>query len=279
MARQRLQRVGAGPEGLRRRSRSRVSRKQPPSASSGANAIACRTPSSAPQRESSSAATRGQVVLVVDVELEHVGRLAAAGWRRARSAAGRGRSRSATTSAPASCASRATAKAMLRRVITPVISRRLPSSIKSAPRRRPAARAPARRRSRARPAPRRRDLAAARAPRSSPARPACPRRRGPRAPARPGRGRRRAGAATATSASAWIVVADRDRALEDDAAQPAQRDHPLGIDRQQPDRVGEDQHPVRDPLAERALGGPVRVGVLRDASRRSGPRTRPGRPR
>ena len=51
-----------------------VSRKLPPSASSGANAIACSTPSTRPQRSRSVVGERGQVVGAVDVELQDVGR-------------------------------------------------------------------------------------------------------------------------------------------------------------------------------------------------------------
>ena len=60
-----------------------VSGSSPPSASAGAKAIACRTPSSAPQRCSRSSRRR-RVLGVVDVELEHVGPGRAGGWRSAR---------------------------------------------------------------------------------------------------------------------------------------------------------------------------------------------------
>ena len=49
------------------------SRKPPPSASSGAKAIACSTPSSPPQRVAQLRGERVEVLGLVDVELEHVG--------------------------------------------------------------------------------------------------------------------------------------------------------------------------------------------------------------
>ena len=51
-----------------------VLRKLLPSASPGAKAIACRMPSSAPQRSSQVGRDGGHLVGLVDVHLEHVGR-------------------------------------------------------------------------------------------------------------------------------------------------------------------------------------------------------------
>ena len=67
----------------------------PPRASSGAKAIACRMPSTRPQRSRRSSATACELLGIVDVEVEHVDRLSAASSPRARSSAWRGRSRSA----------------------------------------------------------------------------------------------------------------------------------------------------------------------------------------
>ena len=104
---QRLQRERAGLE--RRRSRSPPARSgsRPPSASSGANAIACSdavdtAPALAQRRRH-----RVQVLGLVDVELEHVGRLRAAAGPRARSAAARARSSSARSRRPPPAPARA----------------------------------------------------------------------------------------------------------------------------------------------------------------------------
>ena len=58
-------------------------------------------------------------------------------------------------------------------------------------------------------------------------------------------------------------VADLHRLLEDRVAHPAQRDHPLGIEVDEPGGVGEHQQPVGDPLPEAAARRPLGVGVLR----------------
>ena len=104
-----------------------VSRKLPPSASSGANAIACSTPSTRPQRSRRSAATAARSVGVVDVELEHVGRLRQRWPPRSVMRLARPKPVS-TTSAPASWAWRATSNAIDSRLTTPVMRSFLPCS-------------------------------------------------------------------------------------------------------------------------------------------------------
>ena len=107
-----------------------VSRKPPPSASAGANAIACSTPSSAPQRAIELRRDRGEVLGLVDVQLEHVGGSAAADLA-ARSVRRMPRPKPVRMiSAPSSCAWRATSNAIEPRVRTPVMSSRLPSSMR-----------------------------------------------------------------------------------------------------------------------------------------------------
>jgi hypothetical protein len=58
------------------------------------------------------------------------------------------------------------------------------------------------------------------------------------------------------------AVTDLHRLLEDDVADSAQSDDPVGIEREQADGEGEDEEPVRDLLAETAAGGPVGIDVL-----------------
>ena len=65
-------------------------------------------------------------------------------------------------------------------------------------------------------------------------------------------------------------VADLHRLLEDGVAHPAQRDDALGVERQQPDGEREHEQAVRDLLAEAAAGGPLGVGVLRMRVAREG---------
>jgi hypothetical protein len=44
---------------------------------------------------------------------------------------------------------------------------------------------------------------------------------------------------------------------------PAQRDHTVGVERQEAHREGEHEQPVRDLLAEARAGGPLGIDVLR----------------
>ena len=117
---ERLEREGARLERRRARSPAACRRKSPPSASAGANAIACSTPSSRPQRSSQLAATAARSLGGVDVELEHVDRL---GQPR-RGALGQppGAAEAvSTTSAPAAAPARRRARRSSRSSSTPVI--------------------------------------------------------------------------------------------------------------------------------------------------------------
>ena len=101
----------------------------------------------------------------------------------------------------------------------------------------------------------------------------------PASRASPASARRRARAPARPSSCTRIVSPIRTGRLKLDRVEAAQRDHPLGVERHQADGVGEHQHPVGDALAEAARWPPTRRRRAGGASRRSGPRTRPGRPR
>src|SRR4051812_13923777 len=97
-----------------------VSRNLPPSASSGANAIACSTPSTRPQRSRRSAATDS----MSEAEFTSSSRTSAGcgSWLAARSVSRLARPKPvSTTSAPASWACRAASKAIESRFRTPVM--------------------------------------------------------------------------------------------------------------------------------------------------------------
>ena len=102
--------------------------KRPPSASSGANAIACRTPSTRPQRSRSSAASASSSSGSLTSSSSTSG---GSGSRAAeRSVMRLARPKPVRTiSAPASWAWRATSKAIDSRLMTPVMSSFLPSSM------------------------------------------------------------------------------------------------------------------------------------------------------
>jgi hypothetical protein len=58
-------------------------------------------------------------------------------------------------------------------------------------------------------------------------------------------------------------VTDLHRLLEDGVADPAQRDHPVGVQREETDSEGDHEEAVGDLLAEAGAGGPHGVDVLR----------------
>ena len=230
--------------------------KRPPSASSGANAIACRTPSTRPQRSRSSAASASSCSGSLTSSSSTSG---GSGSRAAeRSVMRLARPKPVSTiSAPASWAWRATSNAIDSRLMTPVMRSFLPSSMRhhrgigtkplTAYASSCSAAAPSRRQrtsTRARATTRSSWLTTFQAKPTSPA-------------------------SSPTSAGLEHLaghaqrVAELDGALEDDVADAPQRDHALRVERDEPARQREHEEPVGDALAERGLRRPDGVGVLR----------------